>query len=155
MTEGRESAGEKPDLLFEDLSTGRRFRPLAYPITKELVRNFVDIVGDRNPLYEREEASPGAQGRSRPPIAPPGLAAVYARLSYLQDHAMPSGGVLAKQEFEFLTPARVGDVLEVEATVEESLVDAKGKKRVTFRIEAANQAGETVSRIRLYAIWPK
>ncbi|HXZ35969.1 MAG TPA: MaoC family dehydratase [Thermodesulfobacteriota bacterium] len=133
---------DKPELLFADLPVGRIFRPLEYPITPELVQDFIETVGDRHQLYDEG-------------FAPPGLAAIYARLSYLQDHTMPSGGVLAKQGFEFQNPIKIRDILKVQAKVIESYQDEKMRKRVTFLIEAQDQKGMPVSTIRLYAIWPK
>lgn len=144
---------DKPELVFTDLPEGRKFRTLEYPITEELIRDYMEVVGDWNPLYLDETAARNTSLGS--PIAPPGLAAIYARLSYLQDYTMPSGGVLAKQEFEFIRPFRAGDILHVNAKVIESFLDKKERKRVTFLIDAANQHGEPVSSIRLYAIWPK
>jgi acyl dehydratase len=144
---------EKPELLYKDLTLGKEFPLFIYPITEELVNQFCRVVGDRNPLYFDDGLAQKAGLGGK--IAPPGLAAVYARLSYLQDHTMPSGGVLAKQEFEFHGPARIGDTLQVEARVEESYLDEKERKRVTFLIAAENQWGEPISTIRLYAIWPK
>ncbi len=144
---------EKPELVFSDLEGGRVFRSLSYAVTRELVAAYVDTVGDRNPLYQDPEAAKAAGLEAN--IAPPGLAAIYSRLSYLQDHAMPSGGVLAKQEFEFHRPIPVGETLTVTACVSESYVDKKDRKRVNFQIEAANQNGDTVTLTRLYAIWPK
>lgn len=139
-----EKMENKPELAFSELPVGRIFRPLEYVITKELVEEYMETVGDRHPLY-LEEAS----------IAPPGLAAIYYRLSYLQDHSMPSGGVLIKQEIEFHNPIRIGDNLLVEARVIESTLDNKQRKRVTLLIEARNQRGEPVSTVRFYGIWPK
>jgi len=140
---------KKPELVFTDLPLGRTFRPLEYAVTKDLVQEFMEVVGDRHPLYwDKTLAKPSL-------IAPPGLAAIYARLSYLQDHSMPSGGVLAKQEFEFHNPVLIGDILQVKAQVCESYLDEKGRRRVTFLIEAQSQEGQAVSTIRLYAIWPK
>ena len=136
------SLDNKPELLFADLPVGRAFKTLEYPVTRALVQEFMETAGDFHPLYQKD-------------LAPPGLAAIYARLSYLQDHTMPSGGVLAKQEFEFLNPAKIGDILKVQAKVIESLLDEKERKRVTFLIEAQDQKGMPVSTIRLYAIWPK
>ena len=133
---------DKPELIFADLPVGRTFRPLEYPVTPELVRDFIETVGDRHPMYDEG-------------FAPPGLAAIYARLSYLQDHTMPSGGVLVRQVFEFKNPIKIGDILKVKATVIESYQDEKGRKRVSFLIEAQDQKGTPVSTIRLYAIWPK
>jgi acyl dehydratase len=133
---------DKPELVFADLPVGRTFKALEYPVTPELVQDFIETVGDRHPLYDEG-------------FAPPGLAAIYARLSYLQEHTMPSGGVLAKQVFEFQNPIKIGDILKVQARVIESYQDEKERKRVTFLIEAQDQKGMPVSTIRLYAIWPK
>lgn len=138
---------EKPELVFADLSLGREFRPLEYPVTQEVVRDFIEVVGDNHPLYTHSD--PGKA------LAPPGLAAIYARSSYLQDHTMPSGGILAKQEFEFLNPVKIGDTLTVKAKVTESLQDEKGRKRVTFLINAKNGKGQDVCAVTLGAIWPK
>ncbi len=113
----------------------------------------MDVVGDYHPLYFDEEL---ARRFSLPaPIAPPGLAAIYARWSYLQDYSMPSGGILAKQEFAFHAPVHIGDVLEVKAQVKESYLDDKGRKRVRFFIEAKNKEEKLISTVVLSAIWPK
>jgi acyl dehydratase len=133
---------DKPELVFADLPVGRTFKALEYPVTPELVQDFIETVGDRHPLYEEG-------------FAPPGLAAIYARLSYLQEYAMPSGGVLAKQAIEYQNPIKIGDILKVQAKVMESYEDEKKRKRVTFLIEAQDQKGMPVSTTRLYAIWPK
>lgn len=144
---------DKPELVFADLCEGRSFPTLEYPVTDELVQQYMDVVGDRHPLYtDKNAAGKTSLGSS---IAPPGLAAIYARLSYLKDYSMPSGGILAKQEFEFQSPIRTGDTLQVNASVIESYLDKKDRKRVTFLIEAKNQEREPVSTIRLYLIWPK
>ena len=144
-----EGGKKKSDLLFKDLPVGKKFRPLEYPITKELVEDFMETVGDRHQLYN--EASTALPS----PIAPPGLAAIYARLSYLQDHTMPSGGVLIKQEFEFVGPSKVGDVLQVTAEVAESYIDKKDRNRIAFHIKTETRENEPVSTVRLYLIWPK
>jgi len=142
-----------PELVFADLPAGRTFRPLEIAVTADLVREFMEVVGDHNPLYWDEKSVPQALTGSL--MAPPGLAAIYARLAYLQDYRMPSGGVLAKQEFEFHHPLRIGDTLRVKAKVMESYLDEKGRKRVAFQIEAENQMGDRISTIRLNVYWPK
>lgn len=148
-----ENKKEKPELTFAELPAGRSFRPLEFPITPDLVKEYMATVGDHHPLYFEENL---ARLNSLPaPMAPPGLAAIYARLSYLQDYTMPAGGILAKQEFEFHEPVCMGDILEIKAQVKESYQDEKGRKRVTFYIEGRNKEGKLVSTIRLAAIWPK
>jgi hypothetical protein len=140
----------KPELIFSELQPERIFPALTYEITAELVDRYMETVGDRNPLYL---SMPNKNPSLR--LAPPGLAAIYARLSYLRDYTMPTGGVLAKQEFFFKKEVFIEDRLTVIAKVEESFLDEKKRKRVTFLIQASNQRGEPVSEIHLYAIWPK
>lgn len=148
-----ENKQEKPELTFADLPQGRTFRPLHLAITPKLIQEYMEVVGDHHPLYFDENL---ARSHSLPaPIAPPGLAAIYARLSYLQDYTMPSGGVLAKQEFIFHAPAHIGETLEIMAQVKESYLDDKGRKRVTFFIEAKNKDEKLISTVVLSAIWPK
>lgn len=147
------SENEKPELVFDDLTVGKEFSPLPYHVTEELVERFIAVVGDDHPFYRRNKN--GTYGSLGHQIAPPGLAAIYARQSYLQDHVMPTGGVLAKQEFEFLKPILIGETLTVRARVVERCRDEKNRMRVTFNIRAFNPREEQVSEIRLYAIWPK
>ena len=142
---------EKPELLFEDLTVGREFRPLRFELSQELVKTYMEAVGDRNPLYWDSSRSEGNGGL----FAPPGLSAIFGRLSYLQDYSMPSGGLLAQQEFEYTAPMRIGDTLTVRAQVMDCYWDEKKRRRVNFKIEAQNQNGQSVCLIRLYAIWPK
>lgn len=133
---------DNPELVFADLPVGRMFKPLEYPVTPDLIQDYIETVGDHHPLYDEG-------------LAPPGLAAIYARLSYLQHHNMPPGGVLVKQEFEFQNPVRSGDTLMVQAKVVERYLDEKERKRVSFLIEAKDQEGTPISTTRLQIIWPK
>jgi acyl dehydratase len=153
MSNPEKNDSGKRELVFKDLETGRVFRPLVYPVTEELVKDYMETMGDANPLYHDDEAAKAAGLEAT--TGPPGLAAIYSRLSYLQDHAMPSGGVLAKQEFVFHAPFPIGKSLTVTARVAESYEDEKGRKRVNFLIEAKDHTGDSVSMTTLYAIWPK
>lgn len=132
---------EKPELMFKDLKKGKVFKTLNYAITKDLIGDYMQTVGDCHPDYVS--------------IAPPGLAAIYARLSYLQDHCMPAGGVLAGQAFEFKGAVRIGDTLKVRAKVASSYIDDRKRKRVKFTIQAKTLADEPISVARLDIIWPK
>ncbi|MBW1681873.1 MAG: MaoC family dehydratase N-terminal domain-containing protein [Deltaproteobacteria bacterium] len=153
MHNQEENNTDKSELVFSDLNPGREFRPLFYSVTQDLVKDYLETVGDTSLLYKDLEAAKAAGLQEC--MAPPGLAAIYSRLSYLQDHEMPSGGVLAKQEFEFHGPIPIGETLAVKAKVSQSYVDEKGRKRVNFLIEARDHEGNPVSTTRLFAIWPK
>ena len=144
--------GELPELLYQDLQLEKEFPVLKYPITRKLVDRFIETTGDDNPLYSdeascREEGLPGV-------LAPTGLAGIFGRLSYLQHHQMPPGGILAKQEMEFFSPFYVGDTLQVRAKVTERY-RRKERDYVTIESVAERQDGEKVAVVRVTAIWPK
>lgn len=42
---------DKPLLLFDDLAVGREYAPLIFPLSREVVDHFLDLMGDDNPLY--------------------------------------------------------------------------------------------------------
>ncbi len=143
---------ELPELLYEDLQLHKEFPVLEYPITRKLVDRFIEATGDDNPLYSAEERCtneglPGALG-------PTGLAGIFGRLSYLQHHRMPPGGILAKQEMEFLNPFYVGDTLQIRARVTERY-RRKERDYVTIETVAEREGGEKVAVVRVTAIWPK
>ena len=143
---------ELPELLYEDLQLGKEFPVFEYPITEELVDKFIAATGDENPLY-KDEALCKKQGLASR-LAPAGLAGIFGRLSYLQHHRMPPGGILARQEMEFLGPFYVGETLRVCARVTERYLK-KDKNYVTIESEAQRPDGEKVVVVRVTAIWPK
>jgi len=143
---------ELPELLYEDLQLEKDFPVLEYPITRKLVDRFIEATGDDDPLHsdERRCAEEGLPGV----LAPTGLAGIFGRLSYLQHHRMTPGGILAKQEMEFLSPFYVGDTLQVRAKVTERY-RRKERDYVTIESVAERQDGEKVAVVRVTAIWPK
>jgi len=143
---------ELPELLYQDLPLGKEFPVLAYPVTRELVDRFIAATGDDHPLY-RDEVSCKAQGLAAC-LAPTGLAGIFGRLSYLQQHRMPPGGILARQEMVFLHPFYVGETLQVRARVTERFT-RKEKNFVTIESSAQRPGGEEVALVRVTAIWPK
>ena len=143
---------ELPELLYEDLQLGKKFPLFEYPITRELVDKFIDATDDDNPLYS-DEALCKKEGLQSA-LAPTGLAGIFGRLSYLQHQRMPPGGILAKQEMQFLGPFYVGDTLQVRATVTERFTK-KERNFVTIESVAERGENEQVAIVRVTAIWPK
>ena len=141
-----------PELLYEDLPLGKEFPVFEYPITRQRVEGFEAATGDDNKMY-RDEALCRRQGLAGA-VAPTGLAGIFGRLSYLQNHRMPPGGILAKQEMEFIAPFYVGEVLKVRARVTERYTK-KEKNFVTIESVAERPGGENVVVVRVTAIWPK
>jgi acyl dehydratase len=79
---------------------------------------------------------------------------VWGRAAYLQDHRMPGGGVLAGEDVVYVKPARVGDVLSVQARVVDRYVK-KERGRVLFETSAHDASGGLCGIVRISAIWPK
>ena len=139
---------EQPELLYDDLVLGRRFREFRYELTPDLVEAFVAATGDDNPAYTAAEF--GLEW----PAAPPGLAGIWGRQAYLQDHRMPPGGILAGQDMVFSRPVAVGDTLLIQAEVTRRW-ERKGRRFVTIESTARNAAGQQCAIVRVTAIWPK
>ena len=141
-----------PELSYDELEVGRSFRPLAFEITPEMVRRYVEIVGDANRLYTDLEyaRSHGLHAC----VAPPGLWGVWGRQAYLQDHAMPAGGVLAGEELVFVKPAYVGDTLTVQAQVTDRFM-RKDQPRAVLEITATGADGDVCGIVRITAVWPR
>lgn len=133
---------EKNELLFQDLFVEKEFRPLIFPVGEEFVQKFLETVQDKNPLYSQKN------------IAPQSIAGIYSRLSYLQDHRMPFGGILLAQDYEFYRFIRVGDTLISRAKVTRRYQEDK-RNFVTIEVNTHNQRGEKISLVRLFIRWPK
>ena len=124
---------ESPLLSFASLHRGRSFGPTPFSVTEELVQAFMEATGDQNPLYE-DAAAARAAGFTGP-VAPPGLAGVWARLAYVSGYSMPPGGFMVGQRFRLCGVVPVGAVLELEAGVEEA-DPADPRRRVSLACRA-------------------
>lgn len=141
----------KPPLLLKDIHVGRKFAPLKFPLTRELVIAYCEAVGETNPLFRDPDAARSAGFAGC--VAPPGLAGIFGRQAYLAEYSMPPGGVLAGQTIEFHAPALVGETLTVEAKVA-AIEERKGRSRVTMQSLARRPSGEAVATVSVVAIWP-
>jgi len=145
MTEANgERVTDNPELLYEDLEPGRTFEPMTFAITPGLVADYRAAVAD-----DRPPLTAGART-----LAPAGLWGIWGRQAYLQHHRMPGGGILAGQDMEYHSPAYVGDVLLVQATVA-ARFERKERPYATIESTAHNEAGELCGVVRVTAIWPK
>jgi acyl dehydratase len=143
---------EKPELSLSMLEPGRKFRPFVLELSHKFIRNFAFAVNDMNPLYFDEKAAQDAGFEK--PLAPPGIAGIWGRRSYLEDFRMPGGGVLLGLSYEFERPLYVGDRLTARAVVEE-ISERKGRPLVIIRTEAENQNGQRIGAVELTLIWPR
>lgn len=144
---------EKPELLYGDLQLGKQFEPFEMQVDTDTVGRFLEAIDEEhNPLYKNSKTAE-EWGYNRP-LAPHGLAAIYARKSYLKNYTMPGGGILAKQDFQFLKPIFIDDRLVCKAKVVDRF-QKKDRKYVVFEINTFNQNEQKVSVVRIVAIWPE
>ena len=131
----------KREFLVDEIEVGHTFSPLVYPISQELIRQYVDTVGDRDPLHR--DACYAQLGGYGGIIAPPTIAALYVLKAYRTDSVPSPGGVHFRQRFKFYRPIRGGDVLRVQARLVDKYVN-KGRKFLVIESLAQNQDGEDV-----------
>ena len=143
---------EKELLVYENLPEGREFRPISETLTEEKIKTFAEAVDTENPLHlSMEYATKSKFGRI---VAPPMIAYLLFRRSYLSDAVMPGGGVGLKMEFEFFKAAKINETLTTTTKVVESY-EREGKKHIGLEGITRNPEGKKTYISRLYAIWPK
>lgn len=149
---GRPRRRRDEELLYDDLKPGKQFAPAFFYIEPDMVKEFAAAVGDDNSIYFDEEYAKG-QGFDGVQ-AHPAFAAIFLRKAYLVDRKMPPGGILAKQEMDFLQPLKPRDILTSYATVVERY-KRKERKYVVISVETLRSDGQPVCRGKITAIWPK
>lgn len=141
-----------PPLPFSEMPAGRTFAAQPFAITPALVGGYMELTGDENAIYV-DGAAARAVGLDGP-VMPPGLAGVWARRSYLAEHRMLPGGVMAGQELRFTAPVAVGETLTLGARVVER--DASDpRRRVLLECTATAPGGDPAGRVRIDARWPE
>lgn len=131
----------KAQFTFDEVEIGHTFSPLSYPIDEVLIREYVDTVGDRNPIH-RDLSHARATGY-KTILAPPTIAALYVLKAYRTDAVPPPGGVHVRQRFKFYRPILAGDVLHVQAWVADKY-SQRGRKYLVIQSMAHNQDGAEV-----------
>lgn len=140
----------KRELLFDEIEIGHTFSPLLYPISQELIRKYVDTVGDGDPLH-RDASYAELRGYGGI-VAPPTIAALYILKAYRTDSIPPPGGVHLRQRFKFHRPIRAGDILRVQARVVDKYVK-KGRQFLVIESLSQNQDGEDVVWSESISFW--
>jgi 3-hydroxybutyryl-CoA dehydratase len=138
------------ETAFEHIQPGRRFSPLIYSVTEELILKYADAVDDLNFFHrDRTKALSGPFGGI---IAPPTLASLFVLKAYRTDWLPPQGGVQKEQKFKFFAPIRPGDILTVQAEVTQK-VKKDGSWYLTFSSQSKNQNGEIVVWSDSTSVW--
>lgn len=143
---------EKELLVFEKLPKGREFPPISETLTEEKIRNFAYAIDTQDPLHLNAEYA--TKSKFGCIVAPPMIAYLLFRDSYLASAEMPGGGVGLKMEFEFFKAAKINETLITQTKVLDSY-EREGKKYVVLEGTTRNMEGEKIYISRLYGLWPK
>lgn len=143
---------ERPFLPLTSMRAGRTFGPGSFVVTPAMVDAYIAVTGDDHPIYTDDAAAKAAGFDGC--VLPPGLAGVWARQSYLADHRMLPGGVMAGETVDLLLPVAVGARLSITAEVVESDPN-DDRRRVVLACTARGEDGQLAARVEIDARWPK
>ena len=130
----------EPELLtYAALTAGRTFPTRFVEVTEETVSEYIAVTGDDAAVFR----GPGA-------VVPPGLAGVWARLSYADGRRLPPGGFMARQTVHLLGATPVG---RLGLSAEVSHRGDEDRREVTLNCVATDAAGTPVIRSTIDARW--
>jgi hypothetical protein len=114
-------------VLANEQKVGEELAPLEIKITEEFNEAYLDSLEDRHLRYMQET-------EAGPPIVHPGLLHNWSHSSRSPAYSLPKGtaGVMAKDEMEFINPARVGKTLKITWKVIETY--EKGGRKHAVRL---------------------
>lgn len=121
-------------MTYDAMVPGRAFRPLSFEVS----------VGDLAAFGQVAGRVPGP--------APVGLLAIYARRAYLTEGAMPSGGVMATLQIDFMDPLPISRPLTAAAVVTERR-ERKGRGWVSIHVDFHDD-DQRFATARVLGVWP-
>ena len=120
------------------------------PVDADMIRQFSECIGDRNPLHvDAEAAKRGPYGGM---IAPPSFAVTFRNGRHFFEHVPRFGkaGFDAGKDVEFVAPIRPGDSITLSSHVKE-IYEKTGRSGsmvfVVIRSTLTNQKGEVVAHV--------
>lgn len=140
------------ELLFDDIYVGQEFPGLEYHLNRETIQKYGEAVEDLDPIYTDQEAAVASEFGG--PVAHPTTASIYILKAYKVGVTSPPGGVHAKQKFEFISPTRPGETLQIKAKVVDKYIKRE-RRYVVIESLAVNQDGEPKVKSLMTVIWAK
>ena len=143
MSAAQSSTPQFPNTVrFDTIEVGQSLGPVTHHVTAEMIRAYTESTGDLHPDYL------GAA-----PIAPPAMATIFStRLMGRVGIDRPSGGIHAKQEYEFLAPLRAGQTVTTTGRVVEKTV-RRGRNYVVYEALSVDESGRAIARCRVTQIF--
>ncbi len=129
---------------------GRRFSPLLYSISEEIIFKYVNVVEDFN--FFHRDSSKASSGPFGGIIAPPTIASLFILKAYRTDWNPSPGGIHLQQKFRFYGPMYPGDQITIQAELTQKVKKA-GDWFLTFTSHSRNQRGELVVWSESTSVW--
>ena len=140
-------------LTFDQIPVPSEWGSRTFTVGEETIKSWIDIIGDRHPLYV--DAAAAKKAGYEGVLAPPGAWPLFILDAILKSiPGRPPGGVHARQELEFGVPIRVGDVLTTTVRIADKYLKRE-RRYVIQETTTTNQRGEVVLIGRMTSIWGK
>jgi acyl dehydratase len=120
------------------------------PVSAEMIRKFIDAIGETNPLHT--DAAAAAEGPYGGLTAPPSFAVTFRNGQHFFQHVPRFGkaGFDAGKDVEFVSPIRPGDSITLSSHVKE-IYEKTGRSGsmvfVIVRTTLKNQKDEVVAHV--------
>lgn len=134
-------------LRFADVRVGEELESVTVEVTGDMVGEYGEILGDKNPYYARNEDFAG-------PIGPPSMASILASKPFDARYNPEPGGIHAKQEFEFHNPILPGTEVRISGKVVDKY-EKRGRKYIVFETRIEDEEGRLLVKSKSYSIVPR
>lgn len=132
---------------FLEAEVGQEIEPIEIAITEELVERNAWANDDYNPWYMEDSPFGGR-------IASPTLLALEADIMLNNHFTVPEGsGIMAKQEYEFINPLKVGSKVKMTCRVVDKL-SKRGRDHFVYDFLVVDKDGLEIVRIRITLAFP-
>ena len=131
----------------DQLEVGEELEPLEFVVTPEFNKQFLDALEDHHPRYLQET-------KLGPPVVHPGLLVNYSNRTRSPSYYLEPGvaTVHAKEEIEFINPARVGKKLTVSWKVSEKY-EKRGRLYSVVDVLIKDEDGMEILKRKLTSIF--
>ena len=133
---------------FAALEVGEDLGSVVHDVTPELVRDYAESTGDTHGWHTGGDSPFGEA------VAHPALATIFStRLLVHSGYEHSSGGIHAKQEYEFLAPMRIGARVTTRGTVTEKYI-RNGRNYIVYETCSVDELGVDLARCVVTIIVP-
>ena len=132
---------------YDDIEVGWELQPVFMEVTEELIKDYGELLDDRNTYYNENDDFGGVIGQ-------PALVAILIFRLYNVRYPTLPGGIHAKQEFEFHRPLRPGMSIAISGRIAEKYMK-RGRKYVVTETTITDKDGNLIAKGMGHGIVPR